>query len=232
MISYFLNIDYSRRPFLYPNADSALIIGLLSEKDGKVKKSTSKSRPSSEEPNYEQLLGADPGSQNNQSTIRFDAGSDSRSGIGTVVATALLISSIAASIILGIITTSSSGSTSATWDRNIRVSVTIATSLFSQASDDSICSHNDIYGNLSGAVVSIVDASGASLGRRNLGGGTLNQVGGCKYDVKLAAPPSFTGGKIYTTLTFPFGPYKASAFDVGNTQPFQQQSIDITLDQK
>jgi len=192
--------------------------------------SSSQNQSSSRQPNYEDLLGA--ALENNQSRIRFEAGSNSRAGVGTAIATALLITSVIASIVLGVLTTSSSGFTAAKWDRSIKFAVTITAPIFSQATSDSLCSKNETFGNLAASVLTVADASGATIGRQSLGSGTLNQVGGCNYSLVVTPSSSFNGGRIYTSVGFSFGTYKADPYDVGTTLPFQSQIIGIELSQK
>jgi hypothetical protein len=192
--------------------------------------SSSQNQSSSRQPNYEDLLGA--ALENNQSRIRFEAGSGSRAGVGTAIATALLITSVIASIVLGVLTTSSSGFTAAKWDRSIKIAVTITTPIFSQATSDSLCSKNETFGNLAASVLTVADASGATIGRQSLGSGTLNQVGGCTYSLVVNSPASFSGGRVYTSVAFPFGTFKTDPFDVGTSRPFQQQTFEIKLSQQ
>jgi len=192
--------------------------------------SSSQNQSSSRQPNYEDLLGA--ALENNQSRIRFEAGSGSRAGVGTAVATALLITSVIASVVLGVLTTSSSGFAVAKWDRSIKVAVTISAPIFSQATSDSLCSKNDTFGSLAASVLTVTDASGAAIGRQSLGSGTLNQVGGCDYSILVNPPASFNGGRIYTSVGFSFGTFKADPYDIGTSQPFKQEIIEIKLSQK
>jgi len=139
---------------------------------------------------------------------------------------------VIASIVLGVLTTSSSGFAAAKWDRSINVAVTITAPIFSQATSDSLCSKNETFGNLAGSVLTIADASGATIGRQSLGSGTLNQVGGCNYTLVVTPSTNFNGGRIYTSVGFSIGTSKADPFDVGTTLPFHPQILRIEVSQK
>jgi len=189
--------------------------------------SNQSSNPPSTQPDYVSLLSEASGLGSNQSTIRFDAESSSHSGIGTVIATTLFITAAAISYLLLIFTSSSSEKSGADTDRAIRISVTITSPLFRNASTDSLCSKNSKLGDLAKTPVSVTDSSNTVIARQVLGNGILDGVGGCTYNLIISTPSDFSGGKIRTVLKFAKIGTQGGSFDVGTKLPFNWQEITL-----
>jgi hypothetical protein len=190
--------------------------------------SNQSSNPPSTQPDYVSLLSEASGLGSNQSTIRFDAESGSRSGIGTVIATTLFITAAAISYLLLIFTSSSSEISDPNTDRAIRISVTITLPLFRNASTAALCSKNSTLGDLTKTPLSVTDSSNTVIARQVLGKGILNGVGGCTYNLIISTPGNFSGGKIRTLINFAtIGPVPVDPFDVGTTLPFKSQEITL-----
>jgi hypothetical protein len=109
----------------------------------------------------------------------------------------------------------------------LSISVVLSAPQFLEFSTGNICDGKVPIVGLSRAILEIT--AGQWSAKTPLGEGALNSQGKCEYQVTVTPDSTFLGGEIESSITFSFGKSQIFINDVGNSLPYKDVNLDISL---